>query len=55
MSKILADITEVKGGSPWGAATIASADGSRQPSAKEIEQTKFQGRHVAAITKKVAA
>ena len=25
----LADISEVKGGSPWGAATIAGADGSR--------------------------
>mgnify|MGYP000093879628 CR=1 FL=1 len=34
----LADINEVKGGSPWGAATIAGADGSRQPSAKELAQ-----------------
>src|SRR5215831_1510762 len=30
----LADISEVKGGSPWGAACIAGPDGSRQPSAK---------------------
>ena len=28
----LADISEVKGGSPWGAACIAGPDGSRQPS-----------------------
>ena len=49
----LADITEVKGGSPWGAATIAGADGSRQPSAKELAQARFQGRHVAGITKKL--
>lgn len=51
----LADITEVKGGSPWGAATIAGADGSRQPSAKELAQARFQGRHVAALAKKLAA
>jgi NAD(P)H dehydrogenase (quinone) len=49
----LADITEVKGGSPWGAATIAGADGSRQPSAKELAMARFQGNHVASITKKL--
>jgi NAD(P)H dehydrogenase (quinone) len=51
----LADISEVKGGSPWGAATIAGADGSRQPSAKELAQARFQGRHVANIAKKLSA
>ena len=50
----LADISEVKGGSPWGAATIAGADGSRQPSAKELAQARFQGRHVAGIAKRLA-
>ena len=49
----LADISEVKGGSPWGAATIAGADGSRQPSEKELAQARFQGRHVAQITAKL--
>ncbi len=49
----LADISEVKGGSPWGAATIAAADGSRQPSEKELAQARFQGRHVAQITAKL--
>lgn len=49
----LADISEVKGGSPWGAGTIAGADGSRQPSAKELAQARFQGRHVATITAKL--
>lgn len=49
----LADVSEVKGGSPWGAATIAGADGSRQPSAKELAQARFQGRHVASIAKKL--
>jgi NAD(P)H dehydrogenase (quinone) len=49
----LADISEVKGGSAWGAATIAGADGSRQPSAKELAQARFQGRHVAGIAAKL--
>ena len=51
----LADISEVKGGSPWGAATIAGADGSRTPSAKELAQARFQGAHVATIAKKLTA
>ena len=49
----LADISEVKGGSPWGAATIAGADGSRQPSEKELAQARFKGRHVAQIAAKL--
>ena len=49
----LADISEVKGGSPWGAATIAGADGSRQPSAKELAQARFQGRHVATLARRL--
>ena len=49
----LADISEVKGGSPWGAATIAGADGSRQPSEKELRQARFQGSHVATIASKL--
>jgi NAD(P)H dehydrogenase (quinone) len=51
----LADISEVKGGSPWGAATIAGADGSRQPSAKELAQARFQGAHVAKLAAKLSA
>ena len=49
----LSDISELKGGSPWGAATIAGPDGSRQPSAKELAQARFQGSHVATIAKKL--
>jgi NAD(P)H dehydrogenase (quinone) len=49
----LSDISEVKGGSPWGAATIAGPDGSRQPSAKELAMARFQGNHVASIAKKL--
>jgi NAD(P)H dehydrogenase (quinone) len=50
----LADISELKGGSPYGAATIAGADGSRQPSAKELTMARFQGRHVAEITNRLS-
>ncbi|MCA0305585.1 MAG: NAD(P)H:quinone oxidoreductase [Proteobacteria bacterium] len=46
---------EVMGNSPYGASTIAGGDGSRQPSAVELEGVKFQGRHVAAIAAKLAA
>ena len=49
----LSDISEVKGGSPWGAATIAGAGGSRQPSFKELAQARFQGKHVATIAAKL--
>jgi len=51
----LADISEVKGGSPWGAATIVGPDGSRRPSEKELAQARFQGRHVAALAKKLSS
>jgi NAD(P)H dehydrogenase (quinone) len=50
----LGDISEVKGGSPWGAATIAGPDGSRQPSGKELAQARYQGRHVASIARKLS-
>jgi NAD(P)H dehydrogenase (quinone) len=46
-------VKEVMGGTPYGASTIADADGSRQPSAVELEGAAFQGRHVAEITKKL--
>ncbi|MDK1309770.1 NAD(P)H:quinone oxidoreductase [Pseudoalteromonas ardens] len=50
----LTDISEVRGGSPLGAACIAGADGSRQPSDKELALAKFQGQHVAGIAAKLA-
>lgn len=49
----LADISEVRGGSPYGAASIAGGDGSRQPSEKEKSLARFQGKHVATITAKL--
>lgn len=40
---------EVTGCSPYGASTIAKGDGSRQPSANELDGARFQGKHVAEI------
>jgi len=51
----LTDISEVRGGSPYGASTIAGADGSRIPSDKELKLAVDQGRHVAGIAKRLAA
>ena len=48
-------VDEVKGGSPYGATTIAGGDGSRQPSAVELDGARFQGAHVATIAAKLAA
>jgi NAD(P)H dehydrogenase (quinone) len=47
-------VDEVKGGSPYGASTIAGADGGRQPSAIELEGARWQGRHVAGIAARLA-
>lgn len=45
---------EITGGSPYGASTIAGGDGSRLPSENELAMARFQGKHVAAIAKKLA-
>ena len=42
-------MSEVSGGTPYGASTLAGADGSRQPSANELDGARFQGAHVAGI------
>lgn len=49
----LLDISEVRGGSPYGASTLAGADGSRHPTEKELAMIGAQGRHVADITRKL--
>lgn len=48
-------VDEVSGGSPYGASTIAGGDGSRQPSANELEIARAQGEYVARIAAKLAA
>jgi NAD(P)H dehydrogenase (quinone) len=48
-------LAEISGGSPYGASTIAGGDGSRQPSANELDGARWQGAHVARIAAKLAA
>ncbi|MCZ4092871.1 NAD(P)H:quinone oxidoreductase type IV [Sinorhizobium psoraleae] len=48
-------LDEIKGGSPYGASTITGGDGSRQPSAVELEAARYQGAHVAKIAAKLAS
>jgi NAD(P)H dehydrogenase (quinone) len=47
-------VEEIKGGSPYGATTIAGGSGERLPSENELEGARFQGRHVAEIAAKLA-
>ncbi|KQT88473.1 NAD(P)H:quinone oxidoreductase [Aurantimonas sp. Leaf443] len=44
---------QIVGGSPYGATTIANGDGSRQPSAIELDGARFQGKHIAEIATKL--
>ena len=43
----------VRGGAPYSMTTTADGDGSRQPSAQELEGARFQGKRVAEITAKL--
>ncbi len=45
----LLNMDEITGGGPYGATTLAKPDGSRQPSANELDGARFQGKHVAEI------
>jgi NAD(P)H dehydrogenase (quinone) len=42
-------LDEITGGSPYGASTIAGGDGSRRPTANELDGARFQGGHIAGI------
>ena len=46
-------LDEIKGGSPYGASTIAGAKGERMPSEQELGMAAYQGRHVAQIATKL--
>ena len=41
---LLGDVSEVRGGSPWGAGTFAAGDGSRQPTERELTVAETQGK-----------
>lgn len=49
----LFDISEVRGGSPYGAATLAGGDGSRTPTAAELKVAMDQGELVARLAQKL--
>jgi NAD(P)H dehydrogenase (quinone) len=46
-------LDEIKGGSPYGAATIAGGKGERMPSEQELGMARYQGKHVASIAQKM--
>lgn len=51
----LVNMNEITGGTPYGATTLAGADGSRQPSANELDIARYQGKHVAELANKLAS
>src|SRR6266446_2206217 len=51
----LMNLNEITGGTPYGATTLAAPDGSRKPSANELDLARFQGKHVTEIASKLAA
>ena len=46
-------LDEITGGSPYGATTIAGGDGSRQPTANELQGARYQGRKIAETANKL--
>jgi NAD(P)H dehydrogenase (quinone) len=46
-------LSEITGGSPYGATTIAAGDGSRQPTENELQGARYQGRKVAETANKL--
>src|SRR5690606_5934148 len=51
----ITNMSEITGGTPDGASTLADSDGSRQPSANELKIARFQGAHVAEVARKQSA
>ena len=47
------NMSEITGGSPYGARTLAGGDGKRQQSDNEIKIARFQGAHVAQMASKL--
>ena len=46
-------IDEITGGSPYGATTITGSDGSRWPTANELQGARYQGQKIAETAKKL--
>jgi NAD(P)H dehydrogenase (quinone) len=51
----LLTLSEMSGGTPYGATTIAGPKGERLPSANELAVARAQGRHVTTLAAKLAA
>ena len=51
----LLNMDEISGGTPYGATTLSGGDNKRQPSENELAIARFQGRHVAYITRRLLA
>ena len=49
----LFDVSQVGGGTPYGASTIAGSDGSRHPDPRELSIARHQGAYVANIAAKL--
>lgn len=47
-------VSEVSGGSPYGATTIAGGKGERMPSKNELDAARYQGRYVARLAERLA-
>jgi NAD(P)H dehydrogenase (quinone) len=47
-------VDTVRGGSPYGATTIANSDGSRMPSKDELDGARYQGAYIAELAGKLA-
>jgi NAD(P)H dehydrogenase (quinone) len=54
-SQELLTLSEMSGGSPYGASTIAGPHGERQPTPNELTIARAQGRHVTQAAAKLAA
>lgn len=49
----LTNMTEITGGSPYGAGTLAGSDGKRMPTENELGIARYQGKHVATIARAI--
>jgi NAD(P)H dehydrogenase (quinone) len=47
------DNSQIVGGAPYGATTIANGDGSRTPTDLELDGARYQGRRVAEVAAKL--
>ena len=46
-------MSEITGGSPYGASSVSGASGGRMPSENELAMARFQGKHVASIASRL--